>query len=370
MLEVLVRIRHRRTRRQLSPYLDGMLSDAESRRLEAHLAQCRACGDELAELRATVQSLAELPLAEAPRSFALTAAPQRIEAPRLGGARRLEFGLGLATVAVAFVLAVVASGDLLGVPGDDEGGEDASVREMANVEPTVAGIFQGLVTPAAPQDLEAGADDKALTVAPTTQPAAGLTEGYGGGEPVTPVRSPATGPGPSSEVLVPGIAEPETPAATATAAATATPAATATAAAAASPEATGAPASVPAPEAPPLAETPVPAETPSPTEAPFFAFGLGGTPEAGSPASGSETAAATATPPPIGAAISPSEIEEQPLSEANEQALAETERKTLAAEEEGGPSRETVVRWLEVGLATGAALLFVTWVLARRWGRA
>jgi LysM repeat protein len=78
---------------------------------------------------------------------------------------------------------------------------------------------------------------------------------------------------------------------------------------------------------------------------------------------------ATGTPPPMGAHIAPSEAEEQPPSEADEQALAEAERDTLAADE-GGPSRETVVRWLEIGLATGMALLFVSWVLARRRGRA
>ena len=85
MLEVLARIRHRRTRRQLSSYLDGMLSVHESRRLQAHLAQCQACRDELAELQATVQTLAELPLVESPRSFALTAAPRRVGGPAAGG---------------------------------------------------------------------------------------------------------------------------------------------------------------------------------------------------------------------------------------------------------------------------------------------
>src|SRR4030042_6331419 len=108
MLEVLTRIRHRRTRRQLSPYLDGMLSVQESGRLEAHLAQCRACRDELEEMRATVRALAELPLVEAPRSFALAAAPRRIEAPR--PARRTELVLRLATVTAGLVLTRVAVG--------------------------------------------------------------------------------------------------------------------------------------------------------------------------------------------------------------------------------------------------------------------
>jgi LysM repeat protein len=81
-----------------------------------------------------------------------------------------------------------------------------------------------------------------------------------------------------------------------------------------------------------------------------------------------EPAEGTTAPPPVGANIAPSETEEQSLSEADE-GLAEAERDSLAAED-GGPSRETVLRWLEIGLATGVALLFVSWVLARRRGRA
>jgi LysM repeat protein len=75
------------------------------------------------------------------------------------------------------------------------------------------------------------------------------------------------------------------------------------------------------------------------------------------------------TPTAAAAPMVPSEPEQQPPSEADEQALADAERDTLAADE-GGPSAETVVRWLEIGLATGMALLFVSWVLARRRGRA
>jgi hypothetical protein len=80
-----------------------------------------------------------------------------------------------------------------------------------------------------------------------------------------------------------------------------------------------------------------------------------------------ETSVATATPLPVGARLSPSEPEGQPPAEADEQALATAQRDALAAEE-GGPSRETVVRWLEIGLASGLALLFVSWILARRRG--
>jgi len=70
----------------------------------------------------------------------------------------------------------------------------------------------------------------------------------------------------------------------------------------------------------------------------------------------------------MGAQIAPIQPEPQLTSQADEQALAKAERQALAAEDEG-PSRETVVRWLEIGLATGVVLLFVSWVLARRRGR-
>jgi len=387
MLEVLARIRHRRTRRQLSPYLDGVLSVQESRRLEAHLAQCQTCRDELAELRATVQTLAELPLAEAPRSFALTAAPRRIEVPR-PAAGRLEFGLRLATVTAAFVFAVVAFGDLLGVPGGDEEEAPAELAEM-RFAPMEAGT---LTAPAEGEPSQVTAEDKAVTGAPTAAaPAPGLqgampspveTEGYGaGGPPAVTVTEVVP------QMAVPGITEPATPAATAA------PVGTATAAATPAPAANATPATSPAPETPVPAETPLPTETPSvaiveytlrPGESVWdvaASFGttadtilaLNGLADPGLVVTGQrllvpEPAEGTTAPPPIGANIAPSDTEEQPLSEADE-VLAEAERDSLAAED-GGPSRETVVRWLEIGLATGLALLFVLWVLARRGSRA
>lgn len=378
MLEVLARIRHRRTRRQLSPYLDGMLSVHESRRVQAHLAQCQACRDELAELQATVQSLTELPLVESPRSFALTAAPRRAEALR-PAARPLEFGLRLATAAAAFVLAVVAVGDLVGVPGGEDGGDHEANLMRMEAAPTEAG-------PLTAEAQMAEAEDKAVAEEPTVsapapeavgQETGSPPAGMGGGEEVTPaLGAPAPLPSAAPE-FVPEITEPATPAATATAAATA-----------------------PAPQTPPaLNETPVPAETPTPVETPSVAiveytlrpgesvwdvassFGttaetilaLNGLADPGLVVPGQrllvpEPAEGTTAPPPIGANTAPSETEEQTLSEADE-GLAEAERDSLAAED-GGPSRETVLRWLEIGLATGLALLFVSWVLARRRGRA
>jgi len=448
MLKVLARIRHRRTRRQLSPYLDEMLSAQESRRLEAHLAQCRACRDELEEMRATVRALAELPLVEAPRSFVLAAAPRRIEAPR--PARRAELVLRLATVTAAFVLTVVAVGDLLGLPGGDEEEESQAVARMEReASTTEGGSLQGAPATIA----QPGAEDKALTEA--TPPVAGAggqgsvpsPEGYGYGEDAqattaTP-ESPVLAPSGSPETPVPGEVEAETPAATAAPA----PAGTPVPNTAAAPSATGPapPATVtigPAglvyvvqpgdtltalserfglnPEAiaaangmaepqPLLAEQELvipgavyhvqPGDTLADIAAAFgvpqavivtansiaapgaigpgqpLAIPGGGalpatqapSPTAEQPRPTSTAAAATATPLPVGARLSPSEAEGEPAAETDEQALAKAQRDALAAEE-GGPSRETVVRWLEIGLGSGLALLFVSWILARRRG--
>jgi len=152
MLEALVQFRHRRFRRDLSAYVDNMLSERARRRLEAHLDSCQACRQEVAELRATVEALGSLPMAEVPRSFTLAAAPVAEVRPRpvVG---RLEVGLRLATATAAFVLALVVVGDFTGLPG----GGDEEEEEMAGVLAPAATETQGAMyavpveTPAAEQ---------------------------------------------------------------------------------------------------------------------------------------------------------------------------------------------------------------------------
>ena len=338
MLEVLARIHHRRIRRQLSPYLDGVLSARDSRRLEGHLAQCQACRDELAELRATVQALAELPLAEAPRSFALAAAPQPALRP---AARRMEFGLRLATAAAAFALAAVLVGDFAGLP--DTG--DREERSMAGRAELYSAPAETEVAPQGPTagPAESSADKQATTGTPSL-----LAPGIAGtGEEATPVPPATGGEGAAAPQLgaVAPSAGPETAAPGASQAAP--------------------PATTPTPAA-----TPTPATTPTAAETPPGAFGLEGTPETAPPTLLPETPSPAATPPPVGAQIAPSGPEQQLSPEPEKQVPAEAERETLTAEEGGGPSRETVVRWLEVGLGIGLALLLVSWGLTRRRGRA
>jgi len=130
MLEALLQFRHRRFRRDLSAYVDDMLSERARRRLEAHLDSCQACRQELAELRVTVEALGSVPMAEVPRSFTLAAAPVAEVRPR-PAARRLEFGLRLATATAAFALALVVVGDFAGLPGGGEQEEEEMPAMLA-----------------------------------------------------------------------------------------------------------------------------------------------------------------------------------------------------------------------------------------------
>ena len=431
MLEVLARIRHRRTRRQLSPYLDGVLSARESRRLEAHLAQCQACRDELAELRATIQTLAELPLADAPRSFALTAAPRQVEAPR-PAAGRLEFGLRLATAAAAFVLAAIVVSDLLGVPAENEQEGRMAARVELQAAPTEPGVAEK-----SQQLPSAMAGDNAVTEAPTAPPAGAGAAGeatpvpsyssdfgaYGEGEATAePPAGFGEPPAANATETVPQMAVPGVEAGTPAATATPPPLGTVTIGPAGlvyvvqpgdtltalserfdlSPEAIAA-ANGMAESQPLLAEQELvipgavyhvqPGDTLADIAAafgvpeavivtansiaapgaigagePLAIPGGGALPATEAPSPTAEQPRPTPTAPPMGAQIAPSEPE-QPPSGAENQALAEADRDSLAAED-GGPSRETVLRWLEIGLGAGLALLFVSWFLARRRGQA
>lgn len=60
----------RRTRRLLSPYMDGDLDAAASRLVAGHLAACVACTARLRSLRSAVDMLAETPRLESPEPIA------------------------------------------------------------------------------------------------------------------------------------------------------------------------------------------------------------------------------------------------------------------------------------------------------------
>lgn len=99
--------KHNRLRTLLSAYIDGEVGEAESKRVEEHLAGCRECVLELESLRATVGLLRELPELAVPRSYVLTeaSAPLRV-------AYRLIPAAGLATSAAALLLVALLVGDV------------------------------------------------------------------------------------------------------------------------------------------------------------------------------------------------------------------------------------------------------------------
>jgi anti-sigma factor RsiW len=170
MPKVLLQFRHRRFRRDLSAYLDSVLPQRARRRLETHLDSCQACRQELAELRVTVEALGSLPMAEVPRSFALAAAPVAEVRPR-PTARRLEFGLRLATATAAFALTLVMIGDLAGLPG---GGEKEMPAPLAPAATETQARLQAppVETPAATMEAAPAETPAAMQAPPVETPAA------------------------------------------------------------------------------------------------------------------------------------------------------------------------------------------------------
>ncbi len=88
----------------LSQYIDGEVTPAERARIEAHLATCEACRRELIQLRRVVSLLHSVPMAPAPRSFALT--PRMAPAPRRWW-RLSEYAPVAAAVAASLFLVVL-----------------------------------------------------------------------------------------------------------------------------------------------------------------------------------------------------------------------------------------------------------------------
>ncbi|MCJ7509415.1 MAG: zf-HC2 domain-containing protein [Dehalococcoidia bacterium] len=355
MLRVLLQLRHRRFRRDLSAYLDGMLPQRARRRLEAHLDSCQTCRQELADLRVTVEALGSLPMAEVPRSFALAAAPIAEVRP-LPTARRLEFGLRLATATAAFALTLVLIGDFAGLPGGGEkempahvapaaGEMSANLQAVPVQTPTVKEVAPG-ETPAA---MEAAPAATGIT---DIEPDGSLPRGYGLGGEVSPTETPAAATE-APPVGTPAAVPVETPAVEETppalvAAPVETPGAEGV---------TGADETSPAPAAVPI-ETPAveemsPALVATPIETPEL--------EGITEMYGEEA--------PPSAGVSEEELlDKEATAEAGveEKVWAYSADAQAAVEEEGGGlSREEAVRWLEIGLGAGVGILVLLWAVAR-----
>ena len=95
----------------LADYVDGALADAERAGVDAHLATCARCRDEVALAGRARSALKEMPLAEAPAgiaSRALAEAASAGKAARVGGPPRWTRLLPIAAAAVVVGLLVIA----------------------------------------------------------------------------------------------------------------------------------------------------------------------------------------------------------------------------------------------------------------------
>ena len=120
--------RHERLRRSLAALADGELSPRDGERVRAHIQDCPNCAALLEDLRAASSSLAGLPAAQAPRSFALT--PEMVPTtPASRPAPAYATGLRYATAGLAIALAVVMFADRASV-GDDSSPRADQAREM------------------------------------------------------------------------------------------------------------------------------------------------------------------------------------------------------------------------------------------------
>ena len=110
-----IKSEHAQTQAMLSAYMDGELTAREQQRVEAHLAHCDACVEELRTLRYTKGLLSKAPMPLLPRSFVVRQADLK-ERPVM--ARRRGFGLAYAylkgaTAVIAVAFALLVAGDLI-----------------------------------------------------------------------------------------------------------------------------------------------------------------------------------------------------------------------------------------------------------------
>ncbi len=151
---------HDRLRTLLSSYVDGQVSDAESRRVETHLTGCDECRKDLEDLRATVGLLKRLPELEVPRSFVLHSEPATVR-----DTGTFVWTTGLATSMAAVTLVALLLGDVLGLLTQAGRIDVRDVREPTGVLAAAAPL-----TAAAPPEptpaLEAAAPTAAAVVAP------------------------------------------------------------------------------------------------------------------------------------------------------------------------------------------------------------
>ncbi len=144
----------------LSAYLDAQVTPAERRRIEAHLAACVACRQELASLRQTVALVQALPRLRVPHAFTLSAAQVGLDRPARQAAWRGGLVRGLAAVSALVLVAVMAAALL-------RPGEWQPAIELARVVAPTADVHGARMPEAA---TTRGISEAAPMLAPAPQP--------------------------------------------------------------------------------------------------------------------------------------------------------------------------------------------------------
>jgi len=134
----------------LSAYVDDELAAGERQRVEAHVARCEACAQDLHTLRYAKSLLTDLPAPRLPRSFVVRRAD--VEAPAAAAPRRtfglrsrLAYGyLKGATALVTVAFALLVAGDLIaqfslgvGAPSPSPAREAYATEKAVVVETTL-----------------------------------------------------------------------------------------------------------------------------------------------------------------------------------------------------------------------------------------
>lgn len=190
----------------LSEYIDNRLSAQERHHLEAHLAACPQCREELASLQATVTVLRALPPVPVPSSFYVYQERARARMPLFNLRALLRpgwagAGLRFATAMVTMLFVLVLSADIF-----------TNLFLPHAAAPAPVALRQAPATPSVEKDLRefaAPAGPTIGTVIPTPQPRVLGVSPQATPSPVPmAVPLPPKGPSPTLEGMAPSLPQP------------------------------------------------------------------------------------------------------------------------------------------------------------------
>jgi hypothetical protein len=160
-----LRRKHEVSNEELSALIDGQLAPDVSARVERHAAACAACAEKLSDLRSLRSTLADLPRAAAPRSFAVREADVRAAAAVTSdrwGRTQAVMSAATAAVFIAFgvLVAVDASPSMPSLSSSDEDGagdssgplSEAPAAEGSGAESEGGAFVPGGATPHSVED--------------------------------------------------------------------------------------------------------------------------------------------------------------------------------------------------------------------------